>query len=83
MPGGYEALARPDFATCNGHDIDGNEITVSGTGFFARCLQHETDHLNGMVFGDRLSARSRKNLYKSHEATADRYPADWPATPKQ
>ena len=36
---------------------------MHGTGLLARCLQHETDHLNGTVFGDRLSGRARKKLY--------------------
>jgi len=56
LPGGYQPLARPDHAVCTGFDADGNPVTVAGTGTLARCLQHETDHLNGIVFGDRLSA---------------------------
>ena len=56
---------------------------TSGTGLPARCLQHETDHLNGTVFGDRLPARARKKLYQSpHEELAELYPADWPVSPK-
>ena len=53
-----------------------------GTGLLARCLQHETDHLNGTVFGDRLAGRARKKLYQQHEELADLYPADWPVSPK-
>lgn len=83
LPGAYHALARPDQASCTGHDVSGQEFTVTGTGLLARCLQHETDHLGGIVFGDRLSARARKQLYAEHEALADRYLEDWPITPKQ
>lgn len=82
-PGGYQPLARPDFAVCTGQDENGNEITVTGTGLLARCLQHETDHLNGTVFGDRLSARSRRQLDKQTEELAYRYPDDWPVSPKR
>lgn len=82
LPGAYMELARPDFATCSGQDAFGNDITVEGHGYFARCLQHETDHLNGTVFGDRLSSRARKKLYAQHQETADHYPADWPSVPK-
>lgn len=82
LPGGYQALARPDLATCRGQDIDGNDIEVTGTGLFARCLQHETDHLYGTVFGDRLTGRARKKLYQQHEQLADNYPDDWPVSPK-
>jgi len=82
LPGAYSALARPDKATCRGVDHNGDPVEIHGTGLLARCLQHETDHLSGLVFGDRLSARSRKRLYADHEALAYRYPADWPISPK-
>ena len=82
LPGAYIELARPDVAVCSGQDAFGNQIRVEGTGYFARCLQHETDHLNGTVFGDRLSARARKKLYADHRAVADDYPEDWPVSPK-
>ena len=45
-PGGYSTVPRPDLATCTGQDAYGNEVTIHGTGLLARCLQHETDHLN-------------------------------------
>jgi peptide deformylase len=82
LPGAYMELARPDHATCRGLDAFGEPIEVSGTGLLARCLQHETDHLNGIVFGDRLSGRARKKLYALHEERADNYPSDWPVTPR-
>ena len=81
-PGGFQSLARPDLATCTGQDPWGNDITVTGTGFFDRCLQHETDHCNGVVFGDRLSKRSRRKLDEQHDKVAHLYPDDWPLTPK-
>ena len=80
LPGGYAELARPNLAVCRGQDQYGNPIELTGTGQLARCFQHETDHLNGTVFGDRLSSRRRRSLYDSHRRVADRYPADWPAT---
>ncbi|MBA3528082.1 MAG: peptide deformylase [Propionibacteriaceae bacterium] len=82
LPGAYIELARPDKATCTGQDAFGHPIEIVGSGLLARCLQHETDHLNGTVFGDRLPARSRKKLFRLHEAVADSYPDDWPVTPR-
>ena len=82
LPGAYVELARPDHAVCRGQDADGNPVEVSGSGLLARCLQHETDHLNGTVFGDRLSGRVRKKLYALHEDSADLYPDDWPVSPR-
>lgn len=82
LPGAYTELARPDRATCTGVDAYGAPIMVLGTGLLARCLQHETDHLNGTVFGDRLAGRARKKLYASHDELADLYPDDWPVSPR-
>lgn len=82
LPGGYQQLSRPDQATCRGQDADGNPVEIHGTGLLARCLQHETDHLSGTVFGDRLSARARRKLDESHDDVAWRYPEDWPVSPK-
>lgn len=82
LPGAYIGLARPDQATCRGTDAFGNEVEVTGTGMLARCLQHETDHLNGTVFGDRLPGRARKKLYAIHNRLADLYPDDWPVSPR-
>ncbi|MFT3877618.1 MAG: peptide deformylase [Propioniciclava sp.] len=83
FPGGYQPLARADRAVCVGQDPWGNEITIEGTGLLSRCLQHETDHLNGMVFGDRLSSRSYRKLEEQVAALAHLYPEDWPVTAKR
>ena len=83
LPGAYIEMARPDRATCTGVDAFGAPIMVLGTGLLSRCLQHETDHLNGRVFGDRLAGRSRKKLYAKHEELAGSYPDDWPASPRR
>jgi peptide deformylase len=77
-PGAYVSCARPDRAVVRGTDLDGEPVEVVGTGLLARCLQHETDHLRGTVFGDRISDRARKKLRKQMEAAADEYPPDWP-----
>jgi peptide deformylase len=82
LPGAYIELARPDHAVCSGVDAFGEPVEVAGTGLLARCLQHETDHLNGTVFGDRLPARARKKLYAAHHDIAEAYPDDWPVTPR-
>ena len=68
VKGQFTELARPDFATVRGVDHAGNSIEVSGDGLLARCLQHEYDHLQGMLFIDRLSARKRKKVLKGWEA---------------
>ncbi|WP_240771238.1 peptide deformylase [Nocardioides sp. GY 10113] len=79
FPGAFVGCARPDFATVDGTGLDGEPVSFSGDGLLAKCLQHETDHTNGIVFGDRLSSRARKKLQKQHDAAVDEFPSDWPA----
>jgi peptide deformylase len=64
VPGAYMELARPDHAVVRGQDAQGNPIRVEGSGYFARCLQHETDHLYGRLYIDRLSKRERKDVLR-------------------
>ena len=77
-PGAFVSCPRPDWARVDGQDHTGAPVTYEGNGLLARCLQHETDHLFGTVFGDRLSAKSRKSLRRDHEETAHEFPDDWP-----
>jgi peptide deformylase len=70
--------ARPDWARVRGQGLDGEDVVYEGDGLLARCLQHETDHTQGTVFGDRLNDRARKKLRKQMEAAAEDYPRDWP-----
>ena len=81
-PGAYQLLARPNMADCVGFDESGQPIAIHGTGMLARCLQHETDHLSGTVFGDRLSSRARRALNEEREHLRHLYPPDWPITPR-
>lgn len=80
LPGAFTGCARPDLARVTGFDENGEPVSFEGTGLLARCLQHETDHLHGTVFGDRVPERARKKLYKQHAELADGYPDDWPVT---
>lgn len=64
VPGPYLRLARPDHAVVHGFDIHGAAVTVEGRGYFARCLHHETDHLNGHLYLDRLPERTRRKALK-------------------
>src|SRR5689334_2323599 len=81
LPGAFTKCARPDFAKVTGVDEHGNPVSYEGTGLLARCLQHETDHTQGTVFGDRLSRKYRKRLFNEAEELAEDYPDDWPITP--
>ncbi len=79
-PGAFVECARPDTASVTGTGLDGAPVTFTGEGLLARCLQHETDHTRGTVFGDRLPTKARKKLTKAHDKVADEFPLTWPAT---
>ena len=81
FPGAFVECARPDTARVDGFGVDGSPVTFEGNGLLARCLQHETDHTYGTVFGDRISAKARKKLGKEQARVADEFPDAWPATP--
>jgi peptide deformylase len=67
VPGENFPTGRADWAKVTGVDVHGEPVEVEGTGFFARCLQHETDHLDGHLYLDRLigrHARAAKKMIK-------------------
>lgn len=70
VPGPHAALARPDHAIVRGFDVTGAPVTVESGGVLARCLQHETDHLDGRLYIDRLSGRSRRAVLREYEELA-------------
>ena len=82
LPGAFSWCARPDRARVDGRDARGEPVSYEGTGLLARCLQHESDHLEGTVFGDRLPTRARKKLFKDAAEVAGEFPPDWPVSPR-
>ena len=68
VPGYSFPLRRGERAEVTGYDWDGNEIALSATGWFARCMQHEYDHLNGFLYVDRLGDRWKKKARKAVKA---------------
>ncbi|MFB7448165.1 peptide deformylase [Streptomyces sp. NPDC056194] len=67
VPGAAMAVPRTDRAVVRGFDKDGSPLVIEGLGYFARCLQHETDHLVGHTYLDRLSKRDRKDALRQME----------------
>jgi peptide deformylase len=64
VPGLWFKTPRYPFARVRGTDVDGNVIFVEGTGLMAQALQHETDHLDGMLYLDRLEPETRREAMK-------------------
>jgi len=65
VPGLHYALRRGERAEVTGFDREGNEIAFTATGWFARCMQHEYDHLNGFLYVDRLDDKLQKKARKT------------------
>ncbi|WP_329459007.1 peptide deformylase [Streptomyces sp. NBC_01497] len=65
LPGLEAGTERFDRAVVEGRNQVGEPVRVEGEGFFARCLQHETDHLAGGVYPDRLSGRRRSRVLRA------------------
>ena len=72
VPGAGIDVPRPDRAVVRGVDRDGQPLVIEGRGYFARCLQHETDHLNGRLYLDRLSKRERREALQQMEERRER-----------
>jgi peptide deformylase len=60
VPGLWHKTPRHPFARVRGTDLDGNEIELSGDGLMAQALQHEVDHLDGLLYLDRLEKDERR-----------------------
>src|SRR6266536_316005 len=62
FPGVYFEVERPEVVTVSAIDIDGKEFTFEVSGLAARCVLHETDHINGKLFIEFLSPLKRDLL---------------------
>ena len=54
LPGKVGQVTRPMYVVCKALDRDMNEITVTGEGLLARAICHETDHLDGILYKDKV-----------------------------
>jgi peptide deformylase len=67
IPGYFEFLKRSKKVLAKGLDLDGNELNIDCEGILARAIQHEIDHLDGILFVDRLSPVKRSLFRKAYE----------------
>ena len=75
VPGPFHELERAQQATVRGVDKDGKPVEATGIGFLARCFQHETDHLRGVLYIDHLPRNRRRRVLREIE------PFEWNAPP--
>ena len=64
IPGMEEVVERPSSVSVEGFTPQGEAVSIEATGLFSRVLQHEIDHLDGVLFIDRLSPLKRRMALK-------------------
>lgn len=69
LPGLSFDTKRARSVVARGFDMHGEPVTLVGSDLLARCVQHETDHLDGIVFIDRLDAEQRKEAMRAIRAS--------------
>jgi peptide deformylase len=72
IPEFYEEVERPATVTVKYLDLEGQTRQVEAAGLLATCLQHEIDHLNGVLFIDHLSKLKRDRVIKKFAKAAKR-----------
>lgn len=70
VPGLWHDAIRHPHAKAIGIDLDGNEVVLEGDGLLAQALQHETDHLDGKLFLQRLSPEDRRTAMREVRESA-------------
>jgi len=64
FPGERFALKRSESVIVEGVDVENKPVRIEAEGWFARVFQHEFDHLNGIIYVDRLDFESRKEAFE-------------------
>jgi len=62
LPGLYGQVVRPKQVRLSAYSLQGKEFEAELSGLFSRCCQHELDHLDGVLFPDRMSATARADI---------------------
>ena len=70
IPEYYEEVERPQAVKVKYLDLDGKSHEIEATGLFATCLQHEIDHINGILFIDHISRLKRDRVIKKFTKAA-------------
>lgn len=71
VPGFHFEIVRPKLVTVRGVDLDGKEVVIEGDELMGRLIQHEIDHLDGLLLLDRLEKATRKEAMRELRRRAE------------
>ncbi|MGQ0607936.1 MAG: peptide deformylase [Chloroflexota bacterium] len=74
LPGIFAPVTRAEWVRLEGQDLDGESVSIKARGLTARVFQHEMDHLDGVLFIDRLDAMTRDRIKR--RIKKDGFPAE-------
>lgn len=67
IPGLFHDVVRPSRVTVQARDVKGKPFTIKASGLLARVIQHENDHLDGIMYIDHLSDTEREKIERAYE----------------
>ena len=82
IPGLYVEIVRPKEVLLHGWDLDGNEVEFEADELWARLIQHELDHLHGVLMFDRMTPDQRKEALIEYRRLQDE-PVKAPRRPRR
>jgi len=71
VPGLYTDVVRPIYVRVQAWNLKGRPFTLNADGYLGRVIQHEYDHLNGILFLDRIDPKKRQRLLAAYEAKVE------------
>ena len=72
VPGFYEKVARPKSVRVHAQDESGKKRVIEANGYLARIIQHEYDHLDGVLFIDKIDAEKKERIVRRFERKAQK-----------
>jgi peptide deformylase len=82
LPGIRGKVEREKVIVIEGQDLDGQEVSIEADGLVARCLLHEYDHLDGVLFIDRLSPAKKQSIKRKLRDLEEEAAAEAEAAPQ-
>lgn len=76
IPGYIGELYRAESVTAKGLDVNGKPVRIKGEGLLAQALEHEIDHLDGVLYVDRLESQDALRKLEPEDLVAEKAPED-------